>query len=73
MEEEDSVILIQPVYGRLTWEHIPIAGLMDGVTARLITVTAMPPLQPILMVVTVLAEDSAGAEDSAEEDGGKPR
>jgi hypothetical protein len=73
VEAGDTVILILPEYEHLIWEHIPIVDLTDGVTASLITALATLPTQPILMVVMVMAEDSVGAEDSAEEDGGKPR
>ncbi len=52
-----------------------MVGLTDGVTARLIPAMApamaMLPTHPILTVPMVMAEDLAGAEDLAEEDGGK--
>lgn len=83
MEPGDFVILILPGYGLPIWEHIPMVGLTDGVTAKLIPAMApamaMLPTQPILIMAMVLAEDLEeaedleGAEDSAEEDGGKPR
>jgi len=54
-----------------------MADLTDGVTAKLIPAMApamaMLPTQPILIMAMVLAEDLEEAEDSAEEDGGKPR
>jgi hypothetical protein len=75
VEAGDTVILIPPGYGRLIWEHIPMRGLTDGATARRIPATAMLPTQPILMVMALMgmAEDLAGAEDLAEEDGSKPQ
>jgi hypothetical protein len=79
VEAGDFAILTMPVGGCPIWEHIPIVGLTAGVIRRLIQAMAMLRTRPLLMVVMALeedldgAEDLAGAEALAEEDGGNSR
>ena len=51
--------------------HTPIALLMVWDICHLMEPVTLLHMQPSLMVPMALAEDLAGAEDLAEEDGGK--
>ena len=75
MEPGDSVIPIMLGEGHPLWEHTLIALLTVWVIHRLMEPHLMEPIiivhmQPILMVLLLLAEDLAEAEEW-EEDGGK--
>jgi hypothetical protein len=72
VEAGDFVIPTMPREGHPIWGLIRIALLTVRVICRLMEPVTLLHMQLILMVLMVLAEDLAGAEDSAGEDGGKP-